>query len=89
MFEEAGTDLGQLLTQKKVIAAKKANMPADVAKAIGRISGGLYVVTAQKGVSRSAMIASWVSQVGDTGASMDSFSKSFDAEKSLQRVSLL
>lgn len=63
LFEEAGTDLGQLLTQKKVIEAKKLNMPVDVAKAIGRISGGLYVVTAQKGVSRSAMIASWVSQV--------------------------
>jgi len=77
MFEEAGTDLGQLLTQKKVIAAKKANMPADVAKAIGRISGGLYVVSAQKGVSRSAMIASWVSQVGDAGASVDSFRLSF------------
>ncbi|KAG0587056.1 hypothetical protein KC19_2G137700 [Ceratodon purpureus] len=62
LFEEAGTDLGQQLTQKKVIEAKKLNMPVDVAKAIGRISGGLYVVTAQKGVSRSAMIASWVSQ---------------------------
>lgn len=62
LFEEAGTDLGQSLTQKKVIEAKKLNMPVDVAKAIGRISGGLYVVTAQKGVSRSAMIASWVSQ---------------------------
>lgn len=63
LFEEAGTDLGQLLTQSKVIQAKKLNMPVDVAKAIGRISGGLYVVTAQKGVSKSAMIASWVSQV--------------------------
>ena len=62
LFEEAGTDLGQSLTQKKVIEAKKLNMPVDVAKAIGRISGGLYVVTAQKGVTRSAMIASWVSQ---------------------------
>jgi flavin reductase (DIM6/NTAB) family NADH-FMN oxidoreductase RutF len=62
LFEEAGTDLGQLLTQSKVIQAKKLNMPVDIAKAIGRVSGGLYVVTAQKGVSKSAMIASWVSQ---------------------------
>ncbi|CAM6036220.1 unnamed protein product [Sphagnum compactum] len=61
-FEEAGTDLGQLLTQKKVIETKKANMPNDIAKAIGRISGGLYVVTATKGSSKGAMVASWVSQ---------------------------
>jgi flavin reductase (DIM6/NTAB) family NADH-FMN oxidoreductase RutF len=54
-----------LLTQKKVIETKKANMPNDIAKAIGRISGGLYVVTATKGSSKGAMVASWVSQVSD------------------------
>ncbi len=57
--------MGQLLTQKKVIETKKANMPNDIAKAIGRISGGLYVVTATKGSSKGAMVASWVSQVSD------------------------
>lgn len=61
-FEEAGTDLGQLLSQKKSIEAKKAGMPINVAKAIARISGGLYVVTAAKGSSNGAMVASWVSQ---------------------------
>ncbi|CAM6100511.1 unnamed protein product [Calypogeia fissa] len=61
-FEEAGTDLGQLLTQKVTIENKKLNMPLDVAKAIARVSGGLYVVTATKGTSRGAMVASWVSQ---------------------------
>lgn len=61
-FEEAGTDLGQLLSQKKSIEAKKAGMPMNVAKAIARISGGLYVVTAAKGSSNGAMVASWVSQ---------------------------
>ncbi|KAH9308362.1 hypothetical protein KI387_036273 [Taxus chinensis] len=61
-FEEAGTDLGQLLSQKKTIEAKKAGMPINIAKAIARISGGLYVVTAMRGTSRGAMIASWVSQ---------------------------
>ncbi|KAJ7549448.1 hypothetical protein O6H91_07G053400 [Diphasiastrum complanatum] len=61
-YEEAGTDLGQLLSQKKVIDAKKANMPLDVCKAIARVSGGIYVVTAKKGSSKGAMIASWVSQ---------------------------
>ena len=34
----------------------------DLDKALGRLSGGLYIVTAQKGDSRSAMLASWVSQ---------------------------
>ncbi|EFJ07761.1 hypothetical protein SELMODRAFT_448328 [Selaginella moellendorffii] len=61
-FEEAGTDLGQLLSQKKVIEAKKTQMPVNVAKAIARVSGGIYVVTAFKGSTKGAMIASWVSQ---------------------------
>ncbi|CAM6103512.1 unnamed protein product [Calypogeia fissa] len=62
-YEEAGNDLGQLLTQKVTIENKKLNMPLDVAKAIlTRVSGGLYVVTATKGTSRGAMVASWVSQ---------------------------
>lgn len=61
-FEEAGTDLGQLLTQKAAIQSKKLNMPLDVAKAIARVSGGLYVVTAVKGTSKGAMVASWVAQ---------------------------
>ncbi|MCO5557478.1 hypothetical protein L7F22_011043 [Adiantum nelumboides] len=61
-YEEAGTDLGQLLSQKKVIESIKTNIPMNVAKAIARVSGGIYVVTAKKGSSRGAMIASWVSQ---------------------------
>jgi flavin reductase (DIM6/NTAB) family NADH-FMN oxidoreductase RutF len=64
--EEAGTDLGQLLTKAKAIAAMKA-LDGDLDKALGRLSGGLYVVTARQtdaaGGSRSgAMVASWVSQ---------------------------
>jgi flavorubredoxin/flavin reductase (DIM6/NTAB) family NADH-FMN oxidoreductase RutF len=64
--EEAGTDLGQLLTKARTIAAMKA-LDGDLDKALGRLSGGLYVVTANqsdgKGGSRSgAMVASWVSQ---------------------------
>ena len=39
-------------------------MCADVAKALGRISSGLYVVTASQQDARSAMVASWVSQAG-------------------------
>ncbi|MFM8936903.1 MAG: flavin reductase, partial [Vulcanococcus sp.] len=63
--EEAGTDLGQLLTKAKAIAAMKA-LDGDLDKALGRLSGGLYVVTARQqtsdGERSSAMVASWVSQ---------------------------
>ena len=44
------------------MAKLKAAMPPDVAKALARVSGGLYVVTAAHGDARSAMIASWVAQ---------------------------
>ena len=64
-FEEAGTDLGQLLNRKKNIATIKS-FDGDLVKALGRISGGLYVVTASQGQNqekrRGAMVASWVSQ---------------------------
>jgi flavorubredoxin/flavin reductase (DIM6/NTAB) family NADH-FMN oxidoreductase RutF len=63
--EEAGTDLGQLLTKAKAIAAMKS-LDGDLDKALGRLSGGLYVVTARQqtadGERSSAMVASWVSQ---------------------------
>lgn len=61
-FEEAGTDLAQALTAKDTIARKKAAMPADIAKALGRLSSGLYIVTAAHNNARGAMVASWVSQ---------------------------
>jgi flavorubredoxin/flavin reductase (DIM6/NTAB) family NADH-FMN oxidoreductase RutF len=63
--EEAGTDLGQLLTKAKTIEAMKA-LDGDLDKALGRLSGGLYVVTARQGSGEDtrsgAMVASWVSQ---------------------------
>lgn len=59
--EEAGTDLGQLLTRAKTIAAMKS-LDGDLDKALGRLSGGLYVVTARQDERASAMVASWVSQ---------------------------
>jgi flavorubredoxin/flavin reductase (DIM6/NTAB) family NADH-FMN oxidoreductase RutF len=64
--EEAGTDLGQLLTKARTIAAMKA-LDGDLDKALGRLSGGLYVVTARQsdsegGMRSGAMVASWVSQ---------------------------
>ncbi|QNP30215.1 diflavin flavoprotein [Cylindrospermopsis curvispora] len=59
--EEAGTDLGQLVTKEKSIKTMKS-LGADLDKALGRISGGLYIITAKKGGVSSAMLASWVSQ---------------------------
>ncbi|NET01659.1 MAG: MBL fold metallo-hydrolase [Sphaerospermopsis sp. SIO1G1] len=59
--EEAGTDIGQLVTKEKNIKAMKS-LGADLDKALGRISGGLYIITAKKGDASSAMLASWVSQ---------------------------
>ncbi|MDP4360667.1 flavin reductase family protein, partial [Escherichia coli] len=34
----------------------------NLEKALGRISSGLYIITAQKGDVNSAMLASWVMQ---------------------------
>ncbi len=59
--EEAGTDLGLLLTRERTIAAMKA-LDGDLDRALGRLSGGLYVVTAAQKERSGAMVASWVSQ---------------------------
>lgn len=61
LCEEAGTDFGQRLTQKRKIKKRK-NLDNDLDRAIGRISGGLYILTAQKGERKGAMLASWVAQ---------------------------
>ncbi len=59
--EEAGTDLGQALIQDQKIKQRKS-LDTDLDKAIGRISGGLYIITAKKGEITGAMLASWVTQ---------------------------
>jgi flavorubredoxin/flavin reductase (DIM6/NTAB) family NADH-FMN oxidoreductase RutF len=61
LCEEAGTDLGQLLSRDRKIKAQKS-LNSDLEKALGRLSGGLYIITAQRGDVSSAMLASWVSQ---------------------------
>ena len=61
LCEETGTDLGQELAQSKKIKKIKA-LDADLQKALGRISSGLYIITATKGNVRSAMLASWITQ---------------------------
>ncbi|WP_066423861.1 diflavin flavoprotein [Anabaena sp. 4-3] len=61
MCTEAGIDLGQLLTRQRNIKQLKT-LDVNMEKALGRISNGLYIVTAKKGDVSSAMLASWVAQ---------------------------
>jgi flavorubredoxin/flavin reductase (DIM6/NTAB) family NADH-FMN oxidoreductase RutF len=61
LCEEAGTDLGQLLGRDRKIKSQK-NIDNNLEKALGRLSGGLYIITAQKGDVKGAMLASWVAQ---------------------------
>jgi flavorubredoxin/flavin reductase (DIM6/NTAB) family NADH-FMN oxidoreductase RutF len=61
LCEESGTDLGQLLTRDRKIQSVKS-IDADLEKALGRISTGLYIITATKGDANGAMLASWVTQ---------------------------
>lgn len=61
LCEESGTDIGQWLTRDRAVKQMKS-LDTDLDKALGRLSGGLYIITAQKGEVKSAMLASWVSQ---------------------------
>ncbi|GCL40612.1 flavin reductase [Anabaena sp. FACHB-1250] len=61
LCQEAGTSLGQLLVRERNIKQIKA-LDVNMEKALGRISNGLYIVTAKKGDVSGAMIASWVTQ---------------------------
>jgi flavorubredoxin/flavin reductase (DIM6/NTAB) family NADH-FMN oxidoreductase RutF len=67
--EEAGTDLGQWLTRDRTVKQMKS-LDTDLDRALGRLSGGLYIITSRKGAHEeahdnsiaSAMLASWVTQ---------------------------
>ncbi len=61
LCDEAGTDLGQWLTRDRTVKQMKA-LDNDLDKALGRLSGGLYIITAKKEEASSAMLASWVAQ---------------------------
>ena len=63
--DEAGTDLGQWLTRDRSVKQIKA-IDNSLQKALGRISNGLYIITATKGEISSAMVASWVMQASLT-----------------------
>ncbi len=59
--DEAGTDLGQWLNRDRTVKQMKA-VNSDLEKALGRLSNGLYLLTARKGEVTGAMLASWVIQ---------------------------
>lgn len=59
LCEEAGTDLGQALTRDR---RGLKSIDSDLDKALGRLSGGMYIVTAKKGEVTGATLASWVVQ---------------------------
>ncbi|YAF96688.1 MAG: diflavin flavoprotein [Nodularia sp. CChRGM 3473] len=59
--DEAGTDIGQWLTRDRTIKQMKS-LDHDLERALGRLSSGLYIMTARKGDVKSAMLASWVTQ---------------------------
>ena len=63
--DEAGIDLGQWLTRDRTAKQIKA-IDNTLEKALGRISNGLYIITATKGEIKSAMVASWVTQASLT-----------------------
>ena len=65
LCDEAGTDLGQWLTRDRTVKQIKA-IDNSLQKALGRISNGLYIITATKDNISSAMVASWVMQASLT-----------------------
>ena len=61
LCDEAGIDLGQWLTRDRSLKQIKS-LDTDLERALGRLSNGLYIITAQKGNVSSAMLATWVTQ---------------------------
>jgi len=61
LCDEAGTDIGLWLNRDRAIKQIKS-INTDLEKALGRISTGLYIITAKKAEIQSAMFASWVTQ---------------------------
>ncbi len=61
LCDEAGTDLGQWLNRDRTIKQIKS-INSELEKSLGRISTGLYIITAKKEDVQSAMLASWVTQ---------------------------
>lgn len=61
LCEEAGTDLGQWLSRDRT-EKQACSLNINLDQALGRLSTGLYILTARKGEVASAMLASWMIQ---------------------------
>jgi flavorubredoxin/flavin reductase (DIM6/NTAB) family NADH-FMN oxidoreductase RutF len=61
LCEEAGTDLGQWVNRDRTLKQSKS-LDSGLDQALGRLSTGLYILTAHKHDITSAMLASWVIQ---------------------------
>jgi len=61
MCNRAGTNLGKLILEKTNNNQTKS-LDVNMEKALGRISSGLYIITAKKGEISDGMMASWVAQ---------------------------
>ncbi|MEL6399672.1 MAG: diflavin flavoprotein [Cyanobacteria bacterium J06626_4] len=60
LCEESGTDLGQWLNRDRTQPHK--SLDANLDRALGRLSSGLYLLTVRQGEVSGAMLASWVMQ---------------------------
>lgn len=63
--DDAGTNLGQWLTCDRTVKPIEA-IDNSLQTALGRISNGLYLISATKGEIDTAMMASWVIQASST-----------------------
>lgn len=61
LCDEAGIDLGQRLMREQTVKQSKS-LDSNLDRALGRISNGLYIITARQGEVSGAMLASWVIQ---------------------------
>ncbi|WP_218080249.1 diflavin flavoprotein [Anthocerotibacter panamensis] len=59
--EEAGTDFAQAIRKARQ-PRRTRSRATRTEQALGRLVGGIYVVTARRGAVQGAMVASWVSQ---------------------------
>ncbi|MEY3298552.1 MAG: hypothetical protein RLZZ597_1812 [Cyanobacteriota bacterium] len=66
LCEEAGTDLGQQIASQAVSKRRPSatSLANGLDQALGRLSTGLYLLTAQREEVHGAMLASWVMQTG-------------------------
>lgn len=60
-YEELGSDMGQKVSLLKA-KEQSESTDSDLDRALGRVNGGLYIITATKEEVSSALLTSWVAQ---------------------------